>query len=154
MGPSTLSWLWLILAANPSHAPELKRYMDQESRIRSVCQIVVDLMVENKPKLLAKIGTDPFTFDGRIIKGYQAIEKAWKPILSRSQASLSQQKGSRFEILDFKAVVARFGKPPKKFSHLPLRKCRFVVCRFDSRPGMMLIVLKMEGAWMVTAITD
>jgi hypothetical protein len=104
---------------------------------------------------LVKLGTDPFTFDGRILKGQEEIKACWKRFLARNKRELEFLLKGETTIYDYNAAVEKFGVPPKKFSHLRLKQCKFAVFTFAKRNGVVLILSpdKKKG-WRVTAVTD
>jgi hypothetical protein len=112
-------------------------------------------MVAGEAHVLAGLGTDPFDFDGRKIKGLTPIMKEWQQVLARHGKDLKNPKGTQIDIFGYKTAEMKFGKPPKKFSYLNLRRCLFAAITFENRNGLLLILKKdKKKTWRVTAVTD
>lgn len=112
-------------------------------------------MVAGQAHVLAGLGTDPFDFDGRQIKGLNPIMKHWEQVLSRRGKDLRNPQGAQIDIFGYKTAELKFSKPPKKFSYLNLRRCLFAAVSFENRNGLLLIFKKdKKKKWRVSAITD
>jgi hypothetical protein len=111
-------------------------------------------MAAGEAHVLAGLGTDPFDFDGRRIKGLTPIMKQWEQVLTRHGKDLQNPEGIQIDIFGYKTAEMKFGKPPKKFSYLNLRRCLFAAVTFENRNGLLLIFKKDKKKWRVTAVTD
>jgi hypothetical protein len=112
-------------------------------------------MAAGEAHVLAGLGTDPFDFDGRKVKGLKPIMKQWEQVLARHGRDLKNPEGNQINIFGYKTAEMKFGKPPKKFSYLNLRRCLFAAISFENRNGLLLIFKKdKKKKWRVTAITD
>jgi hypothetical protein len=112
-------------------------------------------MVAGEAHVLAGLGSDPFDFDGRKVKGLNAIMKQWQQVLSLHSKDLQNPEGTQIDIFGYKTAEMKFGKPPKKFSYLNLRRCLFAAITFENRNGILLIFKKdKKKKWRVTAVTD
>lgn len=112
-------------------------------------------MAAGQAHVLAGLGTDPFDFDGRQVKGLTLIMKEWERVLARSSNDLKKSLGTQIDIFGYKTAELKFSKPPKKFSYLKLRRCLFAAVTFDNRNGFLLIFKKdKKKKWRVAAITD
>jgi len=104
---------------------------------------------------LAQLGTDPFTFDGRVVKGREKIESFWKRFMKRNSGELDDLASGEITIYKYTEAVEKFGSPPAKFSHLKLKRCRFAAISFNKRNGILLILFRnKKKAWQVTAVSD
>ncbi len=155
-----MTWLVLmlpaLLASDPL-IPDDMVYETEEEEAAAMAQVFVETMIGGQAGLLANMCTDPFTLDGRIVTGRDAIRKLWAEILKARAPGLRKHGEPKLATIDFAEAVKRFGKPPAKFSHLNLKKCFFVVVTFKTRPGLMLILAKGKKkgeGWLVTAVTD
>ncbi len=127
---------------------------DQEAAER-VATVFIDTLLKGKAQALAKLGTDPFYFAGRRVSEISHIEKEWKDVYKRMGKKLPDSEQMQMEVLDYKATVKKFGKPPSKYKNLKLNKCFFAVVSFARRRGLLLILTKDKKAgWMVTGVTD
>jgi hypothetical protein len=125
--------------------------------VEALAKVFADSLVGAKADLLAAMGTDPFTFDGRVVSGRQAILQTWKDVFAKHGRRLERAGSPGLEAIDYPEAIQRFGPPPKKFSHLPLSKCWFAVLRFPKRAGLVLILSRGKDAdegWLVTGVTD
>jgi hypothetical protein len=105
--------------------------------------------------VLAGLGTDPFDFDGRKISGLNPIMKHWEQVLPRVGKDLQNPEGTKIDIFGYKTAELKFSKPPKKFSYLNLKRCRFAAVSFENRNGLLLIFAKdKKKKWRVAAVTD
>jgi len=112
-------------------------------------------MAAGEAHVLAGLGTDPFDFDGRRVKGLTPILKKWERVLTRHGKDLQNPEGTKIDIFGYKTAEMKFGKPPKKFSYLNLRRCLFAAISFKNRNGLLLIFKKdKKKKWRVTAVTD
>jgi hypothetical protein len=112
-------------------------------------------MAAGEAHVLAGLGTDPFDFDGRKVKGLNPIMKQWERVLTRHGGDLKNPEGTQIDIFGYKTAEMKFGKPPKKFSYLNLRRCLFAAITFEKRNGLLLIFKKdKKKKWRVTAVTD
>jgi hypothetical protein len=111
-------------------------------------------MAAGQARELADLGTDPFDFDGRRIKGLDPIMRHWERVLSRSEKKLKNLEESQIDIFGYKTAELKFGKPPKKFAYLNLRRCLFAAVTFEDRDGFLLIFKKTKKKWRVAAVTD
>lgn len=127
----------------------------EDEAAERVAVVFADAFLEGKPGPLAKLGTDPFSFGGRQVKGTASIEREWKEVYKRAGKSLPGSDDMQLEIVDYKTVTGRFGKPPAKYKDIKLKKCFFAIVRFAKRSGLMLILTKDKKAgWIVTAVSD
>jgi hypothetical protein len=112
-------------------------------------------MVTGQAHVLAGLGADPFDFDGRKVKGLNAIMKQWEQVLSAHGKDLRNPEGTQIDIFGYKTAEMKFSKPPKKFSYLNLRRCLFAAITFKNRNGILLIFKKdKKKKWRVAAVTD
>ncbi len=110
---------------------------------------------EGDAELLTQLGTDPFTFDGRVVSGEKPITAEWERQLARVAPVLRAQEKAFVEILDYPKASRRFGVPPQKLSHLDLKSCLFAVVAFEERRGFLLILKKKDAVgYRVTGLTD
>ena len=116
---------------------------------------LLSAMAAGQAHVLAGLGTDPFDFDGRQIKGLMPIMKEWERVLARGGNALKKPQGTQIDIFGYKTAEMKFSKPPKKFSCLNLRRCLFAAVTFDNRNGFLLIFKKdQKKKWRVAAIPD
>jgi hypothetical protein len=81
--------------------------------------------------------------------------KQWQQVLSLHSKDLQNPEGTQIDIFGYKTAEMKFGKPPKKFSYLNLRRCLFAAITFENRNGILLIFKKdKKKKWRVTAVTD
>jgi hypothetical protein len=112
-------------------------------------------MAAGEAHVLAGLGSDPFDFDGRKVKGLNAIMKQWEQVLSLHARDLQNPEGIQIDIFGYKTAEMKFGKPPKKFAYLNLRRCLFAAITFENRNGLLLIFKKdKKKKWRVAAVTD
>jgi len=112
-------------------------------------------MAAGEIHVLAGLGTDPFDFDGRKVKGLNAIMKQWEQVLTQHGRDLQNPEGTKVDIFGYKTAEMKYGKPPKKFAYLNLRRCLFAAITFENRNGLLLIFKKdKKKQWRVTAVTD
>lgn len=112
-------------------------------------------MAAGQAHVLAGLGTDPFDFDGRQVKGLKPIMKHWEQVLFRHGKELKDLQGTQIDIFGYQTAELKFSKPPKKFAYLSLRRCLFAAVTFDNRNGLLLIFKKdRKKKWRVAAVTD
>jgi hypothetical protein len=89
------------------------------------------------------------------LKDQEKVEKFWREHLATRSEVLTRQQDAKVEIFDYKGALEKFGKPPKKFAHLKLKRCLFASVNFEQRHGYLLILEKSKKVgWQVTAVTD
>jgi len=157
-------WAVLLAAAGPS-SPEqaaedalvpddLKPASDQEQATQAA-RLFVDTLQTAKAGLLAEMGTDPFSFDGRRVEGRKAIRDEWKAVFAKHGQGLKRAGRPKIEIMDYPKAEARFGKPPAKFDPLKPERCWFAAVSFPKRAGLVLIISKdKQAGWLVAGVTD
>jgi hypothetical protein len=127
--------------------------------VAAVAQIFIDTLISGKASLLANMGSNPFSFDGHTLSGRKAIREEWKRALSKQAKSLRRAGEPEIVAYDYSEITEKFGPAPKKFAHLQLKKCWFASITFETRPGLLLIMIKGKGedegaGWMVAGITE
>ncbi|RME27318.1 MAG: hypothetical protein D6806_04810 [Deltaproteobacteria bacterium] len=104
---------------------------------------------------LLELTTDPFSFDGREVRGKDRLKAEWKKTYEDRRNVLSRLNLSDYEIMKYEEAVDRFGPPPAKFRRLKLNRCEFVAVRLENRKGFVLILAKdRAGDWLVTAVAE
>ena len=118
-------------------------------------QLFLKSLLSAKAAELASIGADPFTFDGMRVKGVEEIERTWRRLLPKIKREMPEENQGRLIIIDYAAAEKRFGTPPKKLTHLKLKRCKFAVVEFETRPGfVMILAAQGKNLWAVTGIID
>ncbi|MBW1809850.1 MAG: hypothetical protein JRJ87_16765 [Deltaproteobacteria bacterium] len=141
----------LIAQLNPGYLPQ-----DIEDAAEKTADKFVAALLTAETDQLVELCTDPFTFEGKQIKGKTQIKLHWLGYLVKYKSDLKKLDSGLVEVMDYKAALKRFSKPPKKFSHLRLQQCRFAAVSFEHHNGIMLILSKnkKKDGWLVTAVTD
>jgi hypothetical protein len=155
MRPGT-PWLlfWLLALCLLAPAGQAARVADDPDAFDTAQAFLLALQ-EGDAELLYQLGTDPFTFDGRILTGEKAIASEWEHTLARAGHVLRAQEKAFVEILDYPRASRRFGIPPQKLSHLDLRSCLFAVVAFEERDGFLLVLKKKDAVgYRVAGVTD
>jgi hypothetical protein len=136
------------------------KYMDDvaaspEDEATVVARQYVDAMTSGRSEQLAALGSDPFSFDGRVVKGRAAIAGRWSEILTRQGEELNGMEPTGIRVIAHDAMLKEFGPPPQKFSKLPLKRALYAVVTFEARPGFVLILDRLPKAvWQVIAVVD
>jgi hypothetical protein len=124
-----------------------------QSEIFELLQAYVEDLAKGNIEDLVAAGTDPFTFDGRVVKGRKNIGIFYQKIITRGD--LDDQAEANIELFDYQAALKRFGEPPGKLSHLKLKRCMFAAVTYASRRGFLIVLTKTrKEGWRVTAVTD
>jgi hypothetical protein len=141
----------LIAQLDPGHLPR-----DIEDAAEKTANEFVAALLTAETDQLVELCTDPFTFEGKQLKGKAKIKLHWLAYMTKHKYDLKNLRSGLVEVLDYKAALKRFSAPPKKFSHLRLQQCRFAAVSFEHRNGIMLILSKnkKKDGWLVTAVTD
>ena len=143
----------LLALALPAPAGLSAREADDPDAFDTAQAFLLALQ-EGDGELLYQLGSDPYTFDGRIVSGEKAIRAEWDRLLARIGQVLHGQDKAFVEILDYPRAARRFGNPPPKLSHLDLKSCLFAVVSFEDRHGFLLILKKKDAVgFRVTAVT-
>jgi hypothetical protein len=162
---------WLAGAAGARAQDELPEEREIQREVAAVAEKFIDALLLKDASLLSGLGTDPFTFDGRVVRDRVAIMRRWKTYLEGPAGKLSDQPGIEMNVFSYNKAVSLYGPPPAKLSHLKLDKCRFATLTFAKRDGFMLILtpnpavqskIPAETAlqaqapprWLVTAVTE
>jgi hypothetical protein len=128
---------------------------DEKEAAAMVARDFIKALASGETQDLAEQTTDPFFFDGRVVKGRANIEKYFRERLSESLAELKRHPDAQVDVFSYQTAKSLFGKPPMKFSRIKLKRCLFAAVSYKKRRGFLLILkkLKKEG-WRVTAVTD
>ena len=128
---------------------------EEGQEVAEAAQNYLEKFQERDAAQLALMGTDPFTFEGRVLKGQKEIETFYQKYFKVRGRAIPDLQDVRVEVFDYATALEKFGKPPKKFSHIPLKRCMFAAVHFEHRPGLLLILVKSKKeGWRVTAVTD
>ena len=126
---------------------------NQEATRASI--LFLEALDQGQADILAGLGTDPFIFDGRLVKTRTEINNFWQQLLKKHSGELDRQTKARLSIVNYQTAVAKFGRPPKSWVYLNLRKCKFAIVTFEKRNGMLLILQKSgRDSWRVAGVTD
>jgi hypothetical protein len=130
----------------------------QTTAVKTVSEVANDFLqalANAEIDKLVTLGADPFDFDGELMRGRNEIEASWKRFMKRNHDSLEMLVSGEINVIGYPEALKRFGKAPKKFSHLPLGRCKFAVVTFAKRNGLMLILAPLKPhSWQVVAATD
>jgi hypothetical protein len=145
----------VLLPAGNALAQKAARPDPDAQAVAEATHEFLSAMAAGQAQVLAGLGTDPFDFDGRQVKGLKPIMKHWEQVLPRRGKDLQDPQGAQIDIFGYKTAELKFGKPPKKFSYLNLRRCLFAAITFENQNGLLLIFKKdKKKKWRVAAITD
>ncbi len=141
----------LIAQLDPGHLPG-----DIEDAAEKTANKFVSALITADGDRLAELCADPFTFEGKQIKGKDKIKLHWLRYVAKYKYDLRKLRSGLVEVMDYKAAVKRFSKPPKKFSHLRLQQSRFAAISFEHHNGILLILKKNKkrDGWLVMAVSD
>jgi hypothetical protein len=175
--------LFGLLAAAPAAAqptdkpPVVAPELEAQRVVAVVAEEYLEALLARQADVLAGLGTDPFTFDGRVVAGRMEIMHTWQRMLAGSAGKLADQPGLKLSVFDHAKALELFGPAPTKLAHLALPKCMFVAVTFEARKGFLLVLARnpkavardprgkpedavkdpAEGAaspWLVTAVTE
>jgi hypothetical protein len=153
--PALLFATLVLLPAGSLHAQKTSLPNPDTQAVTQATHEFLSTLAAGQAHVLAGLGSDPFDFDGRRIKGLNPIMKEWERILARCGKDLKKPQGTQIDIFGYKTAELKFSKPPEKFSYLNLRRCRFAAVTFENRNGFLLIFKKdQKNKWRVIAITD
>jgi len=128
---------------------------DQSAQASQVATDFIHTLASGETADLLSLVSDPFTVEGRILKGQEQITGFLEERLAATRAELRKQPDARIEVFPYQTAVERFGKPPRKFSHINLKRCLFAAVTYPKRRGFLLILKKhKKDSWRVTAVTD
>ncbi|HOX46278.1 MAG TPA: hypothetical protein PK668_21925 [Myxococcota bacterium] len=157
--------------------PAVPPEQETQRQVAVVAEEYLEVLLAGKADILAALGTDPFTFDGRVVKGRQEIMRTWQRMLSGPAGKLAEQPGLQLAVFDHAKALELFGPAPAKLAHLALPRCMFVAVTFEARKGFLLVLTRnpravapdprgkpedavkdpdegAEAPWLVTAVTE
>jgi len=157
--------------------PVVPPELEAQRQAAVVAEQFLESLLARRAEALAGLGSDPFTFDGRVVQGRLAIMRAWERMLAGPAGGLAEQPGLKLSVFDHKKALELFGPAPAKLAHLALPRCMFVAITFEGRKGFLLVLTRnprasirdargrpedarvdpadgAESPWVVSAVTE